>query len=145
MIEMIQKWLSPIGRISRGTFWRSYVVPLSLVGVVAAFGDYSRDQFEHFYLFGFYILLSFWPVSVAFIKRMHDCDVSTPWALAYMGLLLGFQYGLLPADPRGSMTEVLGMLGYLAVFLYWIRLAFFRGTRGENRFGPDPVGASGAS
>jgi uncharacterized membrane protein YhaH (DUF805 family) len=54
-----------------------------------------------------------WPESAITVKRLHDHDRSGWWALALL-------------------------VPFLNLWV-WVTVAFLAGTRGENRFGPDPV------
>jgi uncharacterized membrane protein YhaH (DUF805 family) len=85
-----------------------------------------------------------WIYAATTIKRLHDRNRSGWWIIPFCGLPV-----LLP--------EVAGWLGqsYLALFLgivafvlsIWsvVETFWLRGTRGPNRFGPDPLGAVSSS
>jgi uncharacterized membrane protein YhaH (DUF805 family) len=86
------------------------------------------------------------------VKRLHDRNksaswlilyVAVPWALHLFVWLSGPMLGSLPsgffADPMGTVRGV-AYLTALAIGLWvFIELYFFRGTQGDNRFGPDPL------
>ncbi len=86
------------------------------------------------------------------VKRLHDRNksaswlilyVAVPWALHLFVRVSGPMLGSLPsgffADPMGTVRGV-AYLTALAIGLWvFIELYFFRGTQGDNRFGPDPL------
>jgi uncharacterized membrane protein YhaH (DUF805 family) len=75
------------------------------------------------------------------VRRLHDIDRSGWWLVAPFGFtLLGFLLTSVPGAAGG-----LGMLALLigsvasVVLLVWLCM---NGTRGPNRFGPDPKGGT---
>ena len=96
-------------------------------------------------LFGLAIII---PDIAVTVRRLHDTDRSGWWILAavapYIGLLVPGGLAVSPPDMGG----IAGMIGFVAL-LATIGLAimllvfyFMEGTRGPNRFGPDPKGAN---
>lgn len=90
-----------------------------------------------------------YPFFAVFVKRLHDRDKAWWWFLILFALPMtlmpiGFMLtvGMLSwGDPAtrhivGPLIALLGQAGYL---WYFIELFCLRGTRGENRFGPDPL------
>jgi uncharacterized membrane protein YhaH (DUF805 family) len=110
------------GRINRAKFWIGNGILLVLVFGMLLFG--SAIDFMIFYvkgpsLFaGVWILATFalliWAFFVLCIKRFHDHDSSGWWCLIF----------LVPA---------------VGALFFIIELGMVRGTRGGNKYGPDPL------
>ena len=84
-------------------------------------------------------------VIAASVKRLHDRNRSAWWLLLVAGF---FVFGI--TDPffewtvhlRGNSAAIIPiLLTPMLVLLMWgmIEVQFLRGTRGPNRFGPDPL------
>ena len=83
-----------------------------------------------------------------FVKRLHDRNKSAWWLLLYWLLPMALQiYSYATAPSFGAaLMNIRTPLGYAAygiamLISLWVfvELYIFRGTRGENRFGPDPL------
>lgn len=122
-------WFSFRGRISRSSFWLSYVLVYLLIMVVMVALDitllgvtfdaqaqpYGAGQMPPIGLFSTVAgLLLIWPMLAGQVKRWHDHDKSGWW------VLIGF-------------VPIIGPIWTLVV------VGFLRGTVGPNRFGPDPL------
>jgi uncharacterized membrane protein YhaH (DUF805 family) len=106
------------GRISRRTYWMLSVLPGMISGIVISWP--WKEEVQNFVsanitlVFFFFVLFSWVFHFVPSAKRLHDRNKSAWW------LLLGF----------------VPVIGY---FLLLCELAFFKGTHGENNYGPDPL------
>lgn len=122
---MLNYFLSPKGRFRRRDYWFGMVVMMIIlaIGLSADFvfrgvemiptdtpGQYDLHPAP--LVLGFAGLLILWPSIAMGIKRWHDRDKSG-WFV-----LLG-------------MIPIVNLYAYLSLF-------FLAGTRGLNRFGPDP-------
>lgn len=95
-------------------------------------------------------ILLFWPLLALATKRAHDRGHGTAWSV-YMvalpgvfGILLHFAVALdmISAAPDlSTLTLVIAIDLLIAVPVLWasVELFFLRGTRGANRYGPDPL------
>lgn len=106
------------GRINRGKFWAGIGV-LFAGSVVAsivdlAIGTYSYENSIGL-LSGLWALAAIYLGLAIYVKRWHDRDKSGWWTLIVL-------------------VPVVGAIWIL------IELGIFEGTRGPNRFGPDPLG-----
>ncbi len=105
--------LDPRGRIARRTFWLWGVLALIAAGVLAhallGITRVRREHAEHIVN-----LLLLWPAIATSAKRWHDRNKSAWWVLIVLVPVLGWLWAL-------------------------VENGFLRGTRGDNRFGPDPV------
>jgi uncharacterized membrane protein YhaH (DUF805 family) len=152
------------GRISRARWWWAYVLPsLALVAVlyvqelILSYLDGVLGNSQNIPLLllnllvvlptGMFVnlgfLLFYWLLIVGTVKRIHDHDCSGWWVL--FPLSLSIAGGLL--DRLEMLPRILQFadpinltLGLFTLVLF----GFLRGTRGPNRFGPDPVAQLGA-
>lgn len=139
------------GRIGRKSYWigsliimgavlATAIVIIAVCGEQVFDGPYSGNSALTLAL-GWVLLLASMPVAV---KRLHDLNRSGH----YLWPIFIFE-GLLTA---GDLTGITGTeteptaLGWVLVAIYgiyalalFIHLGFYRGTRGRNDFGPDPL------
>ena len=153
------------GRINRAKYWLTLViwiviwiiaVPVIVVAALAVLGvnitdgslpgPQDTDKFVKMivdYAVLFVIVLAFvilgWVSAFAIgVKRLHDRDRSGWWIVLFYvvpGVLGGAGKGT-----DGDLAQ--GILGLATLVLsIWglVELGFLRGTRGPNRFGPDPL------
>ena len=77
-------------------------------------------------LFGIWALASIIPSIAVTIRRLHDRDMSGWW---YLGIIV---LGMIP------IVGIIANIGFLV-------LMFLEGTKGPNRFGPDPKDQTGGA
>jgi uncharacterized membrane protein YhaH (DUF805 family) len=110
-----------------------------------------NHQFEPTGIFGLAIsliaLANAWIAFALSVKRLHDRD-RTGWWLLWQLLIVMVAVVLIVvaiAVPKeqGTVWYVLGGAAGLAAFAIslwlFVQIGFLRGTRGPNRFGPDPL------
>lgn len=107
------------GRINRATFWLKFAVPVVVIQIVLSIldgviGTYSVEAGMGV-LSGIFTLAVIWPGIAVSVKRLHDRNRS------------GWFYLLI-------LIPLVGAIWYL------IDVGCLAGTRGPNRFGPDPLG-----
>lgn len=135
------------GRINRRQFWLYLLVPMIVGGIINVLGILLADQIpapSRVWLPQLAVTaICLWPALAIFAKRLHDRNRSSWWtAIFVMGTLLNI------AAAMGSkeMAQVLGILvlilGFIQLWLF-IECGFLHGTRGNNRFGSDPLGSFG--
>lgn len=115
------KWLwfflSLRGRIGRKPYW---IYTLSMLGgaflvvFIASLVDEFTTGVDLEFIFGGYLLLTFWPTLSINVKRWHDRN-RTAWWFALL---------------------FLGGLGFLVAIWILVECLFFTGSEGSNRFGP---------
>ena len=134
-------FLSLRGRISRQEFWLGYLLmmavlflfiprlqDLSLAVHQPANGNWHRDELDAALLrpkIGAFASM-LWPLIALYVKRLHDIGASGWWLFVAAAALLFMT--MIGIDPRNYVG---------AAFFAVVGLA--RGTRGDNRFGPDPI------
>ncbi len=82
--------------------------------------------------------LVLWCLAATSIKRLHDRDKSGWWTIPFFvipGLYGQFEDRL----GESIIVMVLGLALFFVLLWGFIEVAFLRGTRGPNRFGPDPL------
>jgi uncharacterized membrane protein YhaH (DUF805 family) len=90
-------------------------------------------------------LIIAWPELAIMTKRLHDRGRSGVWAVLFYVLFaivsLVELLGLSGTSENPTMIFLIPALamGVIALWLI-IELGFFRGTKGDNAYGPDPLG-----
>lgn len=129
------------GRISRQPYWLAiltmvivFVIILGAIPVVLPFLN----------VWGFTVLLSV--LSVYFglalgIKRLHDRNKSGHWMWLFAGFpaVSNLTVFLTKLDLESTAGMTLNIIGIL--FTVWVIIEFgiLRGTKGPNKYGPDPL------
>ena len=99
-----------------------------------------------FGLFGLFGLATFIPNLAVTIRRLHDTDRSGWWILAPLapyavGLFMGIMAVAAPdLSIVAGLVMLLAMLAALGLGIMLLVFYCLEGTRGPNRFGPDPKG-----
>ena len=99
-------------------------------------------------LYLIYILAVFIPSLAVSVRRLHDTNRSGWWILAplapYILVVLGL--GMAASSPDspggGGAVMLIGVAGVAILGLMLLVFYFLEGTRGPNRFGPDPKGGA---
>jgi len=151
-MNIIQFLFSFHGRINRAKYWLFVlgvwvwifvsVTPLLRTFSVSFEDNKSESQIAIaiIVIFGWWLALIYISVAVM-VKRLHDRGRSGWLLLLFfsLALVLGLleKAGDIAGDYRGSGVTLGGL-----IFMIWqiIELGCLRGTRGPNRYGPDPLG-----
>jgi uncharacterized membrane protein YhaH (DUF805 family) len=137
----VQLWFGFTGRINRAKYWLVVLVNVGLVMAAAVVAAVT----------GLMLLTPVWiAASVLFLvllvsglaaaaKRLHDRDKSAWWILVFILLPsvisgIGQQFG-------EAFVLVTGLISLAISIWAFVELGCLRGTRGPNRFGPDPLEA----
>ena len=147
----LKKYADFTGRAPRAEYWWFYLGMIvayfvamiidSLVGV-SLFGPYGVVTT----LLGLALLV---PGLAATVRRLHDTNRSGWWVLivAVPYLIMGIMMGMSAAS--GDMTGLAsaGIVGLIALVGAIAMLVFMilPGTKGDNRFGPDPYAGDAAA
>ncbi len=115
MSNFLWFYLSLKGRISRRAYWAYYILPPIIAGIVAAIivPKTSLTPETKSLIEIVITLLFLWPSIAVQAKRWHDLNRSGWWVLI-------------------NLIPIVGILVFFGI-------GFFRGTRGNNRFGSDPA------
>jgi uncharacterized membrane protein YhaH (DUF805 family) len=143
-MNWVQLFTSFEGRISRRPFWIAWIIliAIEIVVMLAAEGPHE-DR-----LTALADLILIYPQFAVCAKRGHDRNTPT-WVIGlFFALAAAFDLSLLggwitTADLKSPPAPVLFLvipLVLLALVLI-VDLGFRRGTRGPNRYGPDPLQA----
>lgn len=151
---LIRLFTSFEGRISRRAFWLG-LIALILISPFSIGAILSKDPFSEALasigslgLVGLgWSLALLYPLAALIAKRLHDRDKTAVlaalfYAPAAVNAVVGFTGWTWLADKALYVMSALGLLlgGVSAWFL--VELGFFPGTRGPNKYGPDPGGAA---
>ena len=128
------------GRISRKQFW----IGSAVIIAVSVSYDFLFTYLDERWLTGVGDLVVLYPDYAIVFKRAHDRDMAI-W-IPVLSLVLSILVAIVailgldgPYDDPTTLYSAT-MLPLLAVALYLIvDLGFFRGVRGPNRYGPDPL------
>jgi len=159
MFKPFLKYADFTGRARRLEYWlfqllqlMVYLVVLGLV--IGSFTTHSPGGSLGVLAFaGLFALGCFLPNLAVAARRLHDSGRSAWWLMLYapgaLGAVNGFHAlqslgsgdgeGLAAVAAQGSVLGLIGNLCNLAAFV----LMLLPGTRGSNRFGPDPKGGAG--
>jgi len=102
------------GRASRSEFWY-WILFTVLVSIAATIIDLVVLSSDTSVLSTIWSLATFLPSLAIGVRRLHDTDRSGWWWL----------------------IAFIPLIGIIVLIVFWC----FEGTRGSNRFGPDPLGA----
>jgi len=134
-------FLSLSGRSSRQEFWLGYIGSVAVLAVLVRtlpkllfnepiyYSTYDELDFALKLPAAIALIIMIWPITAIFVKRLHDCNVSGWWLVAMAAI-----------PPISKMTGIdLGVLNLAVVAV----LGLIPGTRGNNRFGVDPLVRAG--
>jgi uncharacterized membrane protein YhaH (DUF805 family) len=117
-------WFSFEGRINRSTYWFWYFVPALVLVVAVGFLDpivgtvYMTEMGDPIGIMSMVLgIAMIWPGLAAGAKRCHDRD-------------------------RSGWLQLIYLIPFIGAIWMFISLGFLKGTEGENRFGPDPLGGT---
>lgn len=74
------------------------------------------------------------------VRRLHDRGKSAWWLLLFLatpGALAATAEPLVRSDKTAAIAGLLMLPALILMAWFWIEVAFLRGQRGPNRFGPD--------
>ena len=108
-----------------GGFPMARLTDQSVVDPSQIFGSIGIMFWVGAVLLGVFVLAIFIPTLAVVVRRLHDRDLSGWW---YLGAIVA---GMIP------------LVGFLATIALFVVLCL-EGTRGPNRFGPDPKDPNGA-
>lgn len=78
------------------------------------------------------------------VRRLHDTDRSGWWLLAplagYVVMFIGTGMVASGSTGAGGILAMLGGIGALVLVLVLLVFMFLEGTKGPNKYGPDPKG-----
>jgi uncharacterized membrane protein YhaH (DUF805 family) len=163
---MDYKWFlfSFKGRINRAKYWLATLIILCwmilvLAALAAIFGiggplaidvigisasiQFSDDPASKASLFPQIVIIPMtvvfgWSYAAASIKRLHDRNKSGWWIVPF--IVADGLYGQFGNRLGGSYAAVvIGLAVHIAFIWGLVEMYFLKGTRGPNRFGPDPL------
>ncbi len=149
-----RKYIVFSGRAQRSEYWWFFLFTFAIsvvLGIIAAFA--SALQFLE-WVFSLAVLL---PSLAVTARRLHDTNRSAWWLLIWLGIILGWIIGFIAIaisvaidDPELLEAEPEEWAGAFAFIIIWgvvsvaggitmLILCALPGSRGPNRYGPDPL------
>lgn len=135
----IPGWALFDGRSERLSYWRM-AIRLTILVVAALVVSIMLQPYLGRAAFAVFVLAlaaALWLNLAVSARRLHDRDRSA-WMLLPM-LVLPELLGLM-AQTGGRALEVLLFIAVPLALWGFVEIGFLRGTVGDNRFGPDPLG-----
>jgi uncharacterized membrane protein YhaH (DUF805 family) len=143
------------GRITRKTFWLAsiavFVIELVIVAIAAGVVEEFTNEAAGDLTMDIGVFAFLYPQFVISLKRGHDRNIST-WVIgAWYVVLATFDVLRFAGQTRPNQNVfstanlllfVFIMLSGIITLAFFIELGFRRGTRGPNRYGPDPLAKS---
>lgn len=168
MLMPLRRYADFSGRSRRMEFWMwklftilvAMVVWILIMGMIggAAFGGGDPQAIAAagggamivMMLYALFALATFIPDLAVTVRRLHDTDRSGWWILAplvpYVVALVAAIGGAATGDQNGlaagGIIAGIAMLAALVLGIVLLVFMFLEGTRGPNRFGSDPKGAT---
>jgi uncharacterized membrane protein YhaH (DUF805 family) len=145
-MDLVHLFTSFDGRISRQPFWIAWVIFFA----IEAAGMFALPVVDSARLSSILSLLLIYPQFAVSLKRAYDRNMPT-WVIGlFFALDVAFEFLFLAgwiterdlANPPPLAMSLLLPIAVFALALL-IELGFRRGTVGPNRYGPDPLDASG--
>lgn len=142
-------WFSMRGRIPRSTYWLKFFLPALAIEAAGMVADGALGTLPASGGMGPFTavtcLAACYPSLVGAVKRLHDLGHPGWYILVfYGGVFLGVVFSAFAGAVWGPGAALLLMIPALILMLgsiwFSVKMAFLRGTRGPNRFGPDPLG-----
>ena len=131
--------LSFKGRTSRKDYWLRFFLPYLFISVLFTTMPLIQS------IWG---LATIWPICAVTFKRYHNRNLSGWWSFLLPVLVLAgsfidgiiLQMELVKAEPEFSQySGAFGFSGFILGLAFVAYVLCLRGTRGSNKFGPDPL------
>jgi signal peptidase I len=122
-------YFSPIGRTGRKLYWICGILPIFCIAAAAgALAVYFRMSLEHFdAMTGMLVPFAIWIWVALVSRRLHDLDLSAWWVVAVLALPVILKFFLPERAAELPAVAEMVIFGVLP------------GTKGQNRFGPEPT------
>ena len=134
------------GRLNRQPYWLTTIAIIVTIILLVIFAVTTAGEGE-LAAGGFILLLPFilyipmlWIGLALGAKRLHDRGKSAWWLVVFYvvpGILSGV------SSQIGMAGVVLGLVSFGVSIWAFVELGCLRGTRGPNRYGPDPLAQAG--
>jgi uncharacterized membrane protein YhaH (DUF805 family) len=146
-MDLQKLFLTADGRIARQDFWIGIVILIVaniVLGMVTGFlGWMIGGVWGAIILAGLVGLAMIVPSYFLMVKRSNDRDYPQTYVQALVAVNIAFQLQSMIMPVGASGPGMLSMIVYLLLGIagLWalVDLGFFQGTRGPNRYGPDPL------
>ncbi len=145
-MHKIGRYFSFRGRTSRVGYWRTQIPLLLFLGVCWCAGFLLAEATGIDILSALGLLAALpvlWAVIALLFRRLHDRNKSGWWIVPFYLAPVAFALvGRAMLDKGGNLGAGLAAVAELALLIWaFVELGLLSGTRGKNRFGPDPHAA----
>ena len=167
-MSLLHQYFGFSGRLNRAKFWLLSIllVVFSIVAWIVAFlaalfilglnvadgslptpdepGKFVQMILDYLvaFLVLFAVMIAIWVSYLAIgVKRLHDRDKSGWWIILFyiVPWIVGGVANTADKQGNDTLAGILALIGLVLVIWGLVVLGFLRGTRGPNRFGPDPL------
>lgn len=146
-MDLQKLFLAGDGRIARQDFWIGIVILIVanlVLGAVAGFVGWAvAGLWGAAILAGLLGLALTVPFYFLAVKRSNDRDYPPTYVQALVALNIAFQlknmFMPMTVESMGFLSMIFSLLIAVAGLWMLIDLGFLQGTRGPNRYGPDPL------
>lgn len=126
------------GRIARMPYWIGTAMSMAVMVIALLFVITGAESVWALAVFVLLLLIAGFIGIALSLKRLHDRNKGAWWLVLYLAAP-----GIFDLAARASDADGLDLVFFVAslVISIWalIDLGFLRGTRGQNRFGEDPL------
>lgn len=146
-MDWIRRHLDPRGRTSRVGFWRlqiTFALVVATLMIVTVYLVKAGLSALAMVIFGLPFAALLAAALVVGIRRMHDRGRSGWWAAFFLLMPTALADAAAAMAADRTPTDILLswpilLMGLALTVWSWLEFGLFRGTRGANRFGPDPA------
>ena len=151
----LEKYADFTGRAPRAEFWW-YCLLIVIAAIVVMIVESLVGLGPVLLMYGpltlLLIVATFLPTLAVQVRRLHDTNRSGLWLLAFyvpylamLAMMPSFGDPAAGAAPDLGSAAIVGILGLVVLAIGIVLLVFYLlgGTKGPNRFGPDPYGGEG--
>jgi uncharacterized membrane protein YhaH (DUF805 family) len=153
-MNIIHLFLGFDRRIGRSPFWIGLLIVIAVeaVAMLALGVPFFPKELNPFSVrvtdFAIQLVLLY-PIAAIMVKRLHDRDypgIYAAWFIGLLAVILFTDLAGVTGDPSNItwVDYALSLVAIVVALAFLIDLGFRRGTAGDNRFGPDPLGAGTA-
>lgn len=141
-MEISRLWFDFKGRLNRGKYWFITVANMLIFAAFVLIA-LTLQSAPLGILAGLVAIPLFISTLAITVKRLHDRGKSAWWVLLFyvLPIVLSGIKEVLAAQGGGAFAAamIVATIGVVVSIWAFVELGCLRGTRGDNRYGPDPL------